>query len=103
VSTPQRKFSAKVAETLQAKAVEEPGKSVLEQVRDMGVKIWDAGKPLFDHGRDEAAAALFSANGHAHVPYGWTHANEGDEIAAPKTPEVQKEPEKEQEQDGLSL
>jgi hypothetical protein len=99
VSTPQRKFSAKVAETLQAKAVEEPGKSVLEQAREIGGKVWDASKPMFDHGSAEVASALF--NGHAHVPYGWSQVNEGEEVQAPKAPE--KQPEPEQEQDGLSL
>ena len=35
--------------------------------REIGGKIWDIAKPLFDHGRAEIAAALFS--GHAHVMY----------------------------------
>jgi hypothetical protein len=50
----------------------EPG--LLESIReaaaslkDIGGQLWDASKPMFDHGRTELAAALFS--GHGHVMY----------------------------------
>jgi hypothetical protein len=34
-------------------------------LREVGGQIWDAGKPMFDHGRAEAAAALFrECDGH---------------------------------------
>lgn len=35
--------------------------------RNIGGQLWDSVKPMFDHGRTELAAALFS--GHAHVMY----------------------------------
>lgn len=35
--------------------------------KDLGGKLWDGLKPMFDHGRTELAAALFA--GHAHVMY----------------------------------
>lgn len=48
--------------------------SLLEQVKEaagaakaLGGQLWDGLKPMFDHGRTELAAAIFS--GHAHVLY----------------------------------
>lgn len=48
--------------------------TLAEQVREaagnakaIGGQIWDGMKPMFDHGRTELAAALFT--GHAHVMY----------------------------------
>jgi hypothetical protein len=48
--------------------------SLLENIREaavslkeIGGQLWDGMKPMFDHGRTEAAAALFA--GHAHVMY----------------------------------
>lgn len=49
----------------QLKAGEQP--SLLETIREAGGQLWDLMKPMFDHGRTEAAAALFA--GHAHVMY----------------------------------
>lgn len=56
----------------QLKAGQQP--TLLESIREaagalkeMGGQLWDGMKPMFDHGRTEAAAALFS--GHGHVMY----------------------------------
>jgi hypothetical protein len=42
-------------------------KEAASSLRDIGGQIWDGAKPMFDHGRAEAAAALFLGN--AHVMY----------------------------------
>ena len=36
--------------------------TIADRLFDVGVKIWTAGKPAFDHGRDELAAALFGTS-----------------------------------------
>jgi hypothetical protein len=36
-------------------------------LKEAAAQLWDGAKPMFDHGRAEAAAALFA--GHAHVMY----------------------------------
>ena len=43
-------------------------KEAASTLRDIGGQIWDGAKPMFDHGRTEAASALFS-EGNAHVIY----------------------------------
>ena len=42
-------------------------KQAASLLKDVGGKLYDELKPMFDHGRTECAAALFS--GHAHVMY----------------------------------
>ena len=42
-------------------------KEAASSLKNIGGQIWDGMKPMFDHGRTEAAAALFSGN--AHVMY----------------------------------
>lgn len=42
-------------------------KDAASSVKDVGGQVWDDLKPMFDHGRTELAAALFS--GQAHVMY----------------------------------
>ena len=56
----------------QIKSGEPP--TLVESIREaagaaqsIGGQLWDGMKPMFDHGRTELAAALFS--GHAHVMY----------------------------------
>ena len=56
----------------QLKAGQQP--SLMESIREAagalkeaGGQLWDGMRPMFDHGRTEAAAALFA--GHAHVMY----------------------------------
>jgi hypothetical protein len=49
----------------QVKSGESP--SLAQSLQETGGQIWDAVKPMFDHGRSELAAALFA--GHAHVMY----------------------------------
>jgi hypothetical protein len=45
-------------------------------------QVWDAAKPFFDHGRSEAAAALFNAN--PYVMYQRTPQQEA-QVEAPET------------------
>ena len=47
------------------KAGENP--SLAQTFSQIGGQMWDAAKPMFDHGRTELAAALFA--GHGHVMY----------------------------------
>lgn len=51
--------------------------------KSMGGQLWDGLKPMFDHGRTELAAALFS--GHAHVMY--MRGQEGIEQGQDQVPE----------------
>jgi hypothetical protein len=74
----------------QIKAGEQP--SLLETIREAGGQIWDSMKPMFDHGRTEAAAALFA--GHGHVMYGHESGEQGKDQIQP--PEAAKTPENEQ-------
>lgn len=58
--------------------------------RSIAGQVWDNAKPMFDHGRTELAAALFS--GHAHVMYmkgqeGVDTSRESDKGQANLTPE----------------
>jgi len=80
----------------QLKAGQQP--TVLESIREaagafkeMGGQLWDGMKPMFDHGRTEAAAALFS--GHGHVMY-----MKGQEGIEQGQDQVKDEPQKQQEQ-----
>lgn len=52
--------------------------------KSMGGQLWDGLKPMFDHGRTELAAALFS--GHAHVMY--MRGQEGIEQGQDQAPEL---------------
>ena len=49
----------------QVKSGESP--SLAQSLKETGGQLWDAAKPMFDHGRSELAAALFA--GHAYVMY----------------------------------
>jgi hypothetical protein len=44
-------------------------KEAASSLRDVGGQIWDGMKPMFDHGRAEAAAMLFSESHNGHVMY----------------------------------
>ncbi len=46
-------------------------KEAASTLKDIGGQIWDGAKPMFDHGRTEAAAALFSGQCPCHV-HAWT-------------------------------
>ncbi len=73
----------------QVKSGESP--SLAQSLQEVGGQIWDAAKPMFDHGRTELAAALFA--GHAHVMYmheGNTH-NEQVQSHNQEQPEVQQD------------
>ena len=68
-----------------AQKTEQP--TIADRLFDVGVKIWTAGKPAFDHGRDELAAALFT--GHTHVLYGHTGMNQPSQENSNQSPEVE--------------
>ncbi len=65
-------------------------------LKEVGGQLWDASKPMFDHGRTEAAAALFIGN--AHVMY--MKAPEGVEQGQEQ---VKDEPQQQQEQGGREM
>ena len=44
-------------------------KEAASSLRDVGGQLWDGMKPMFDHGRAEAAAMLFSESHNGHVMY----------------------------------
>jgi hypothetical protein len=79
----------------QLKAGQEP--SLVETIREAAGQLWDAAKPMFDHGRAEVAAALFSGN--AHVVYGWG----GNEQQHVQQPEVPAAPEPQRENEGREM
>ena len=66
-------------------------KAILSPVQEIGGAIWDGGKGLFDHGRTEMAAALFS--GQAHVMYmrGQEGIEQGQDQVQPIEPSQEKE------------
>jgi hypothetical protein len=69
-------------------------KENLLNAREVFGEIWDAAKPMFDHGRSELAAAIFA--GHAHVMY--MHNDKDQEQPQHGLPsEPQKEVEQERE------
>ena len=85
----------------QIKAGQQP--TLLESIREAasalkeaGGQLWDGMKPMFDHGRTEAAAALFA--GHAHVLY--MKGPEGNEQGQDQ---VRDEPQKQQEIGGREM
>jgi hypothetical protein len=72
----------------QVKSGDSPG--LAEALKEAGGQMWDAAKPMFDHGRTELTAALFA--GHGHVMY--MHNERGVEPSqqqAPEPPEVQQD------------
>lgn len=42
-------------------------KEAASTIKDLGGRLWDEAKPMFDHGRSEAAALLFT--GQSYVMY----------------------------------
>ena len=80
MSKETRKFFEKL------KGGENPG--LAETIKEIGGQMWDSAKTMFDHGRTELAAALFS--GHGHVMY--MHGQEGIEQGQDQVlPEVQQD------------
>src|SRR5690242_1747386 len=82
----------------QLKAGEQPSlvqtiKQAAASMQEIGGQIWDGMKPMFDHGRTEAAAALFAGHGHVMYMNGPDGVEQGqDQIQPPeaaKTPEVE--------------
>ena len=69
-------------------------------------QVWDAGKPMFDHGRTEMSAALFTGNAHVMYMKGQQGIEQGqDQVPDLGLPvEAMKQPEVQQEQDrGIEL
>ena len=72
----------------QVKSGDSPG--IAQTLKEIGGQMWDAAKPMFDHGRTELAAALFA--GHGHVMY--MHNQDGVEQTqnqSQELPEVQQD------------
>ncbi len=65
-------------------------------LKEAGGQLWDGMRPMFDHGRTEAAAALFA--GHAHVMY-----MKGPEGIEQGQDQVRDEPQKQQEIGGREM
>jgi hypothetical protein len=43
-------------------------REIFESIKDLGGQAWDAGKPMFDHGRTELAAGILGQH-QGHVMY----------------------------------
>ena len=81
----------------------------LSTMKEVGGAMWDGAKPAFDHGRTEAAAALFhDADGHVMYMRGAQGVEQGQDkapehgspaIEAAQQPELQKE----QDRGGLGM
>jgi hypothetical protein len=85
----------------QLKAGEQP--DLAETIREAAVafkeaggQLWDAAKPMFDHGRTEAAAAIFMGNAHVLYMKGQEGVEQGQEQA-------KDEPQQQQEQGGREM
>lgn len=83
--------------------IKEGVSALLSTAKDVGGAVWDGAKPLFDHGRSEAAACLFGGNGSGYVMYqrGVQGIEQGQDQPL-HGPEVQP-PEIEQERGGMSM
>jgi hypothetical protein len=86
-------------------AVKEGVTAFLSQMKEMGGEAWDAAKPAFDHGRTEAAAALFNGSS-GHVMY--MRGTQGVEQGQDQAPdhglvEPMKQPEVEQDRGGMGM
>jgi len=61
-------------------------------MKDIGGQVWDGMKPMFDHGRTEIAAALFSGHGHVMYMRGQEGIEQGqDQEQVKETPEHQRD------------
>lgn len=76
-------------------------KEAAASMKDIGGQIWDGMKPMFDHGRTEAAAALFSGQGHVMYMKGQEGIEQGQDQIQP--PEAAKAPEVEQNRGGREM
>jgi hypothetical protein len=74
-------------------------KEAASSVREIGGEIWDGLKPMFDHGRTEAAALLFSGQGHVMYMRG----QEGIEQGQDQEQEQSKEMSERQRDDGREM
>lgn len=67
-------------------------KEAAATLKDIGGQIWDGAKPMFDHGRTEAAAALFSGNAHVMYMRGNDGIQQGqDQEQVKESPEHQRD------------
>lgn len=63
-------------------------------LKDIGGKLWESALPLFNHGRTEAAAALFSGSAHVMYMKGQDGVMQGqDQVLdqTKETPEIERE------------
>jgi hypothetical protein len=54
-------------------------------------QVWDAAKPMFDHGRSEVAAAIFSGHGHVMYMHGGEDRGQNEGHGLPVEPLKQPE------------
>jgi hypothetical protein len=85
----------------QLKSGEQPGlveaiQEAAASLKEAGGQLWDAAKPMFDHGRTEAAAALFIGNAHVMYMKGQDGTGQGQE-------HVNEESQQQQEQGGREM
>ena len=74
----------------------------LSGAKEVGDFVWDTGKPMFDHGRTEMAAALFSPHGSGFVMYGGDN-QQGQNQPMHGLPAETKQPEVEQDRGGHEM
>jgi hypothetical protein len=67
-------------------------KDAASSMKEIGGQIWDGLKPMFDHGRAEAAAALFLGHGHVMYMKGQEGIEQGqDQELSKEVPEGQRD------------
>jgi len=67
-------------------------KEAASTLKDIGGQIFDGAKPMFDHGRSEAAALLFSGNAHVMYMRGNDGIQQGqDQEQVKESPEHQRD------------
>jgi hypothetical protein len=76
-------------------------KEAAASLKEIGGQLWDGMKPMFDHGRTEAAAALFSGHGHVLYMKGQEGVEQGQDQV--QSPDVGKGIENEQSRGGIEM
>jgi hypothetical protein len=62
-----------------AAAAVEGVQALFAGLKEVGGAVWDGAKPMFDHGRSEAAAALFSGAGYVMYQRGTAGIEQGQD------------------------
>ena len=80
--------------------VKEAALGFLSAAREVGGSIWDGAAPMFNHGRTEMAAALFSGQPYVLYQRGVSGIEQGQDQPL-HGPDIK--PEMQQERDGMSM